>query len=292
MNTQGHTMTGLDIREDMKLNERNLVYYATCNSPIDKSGFLYKKGDRNTSYHRRWFVLKGNMLFYYEHQESKEPVGAIILEGCRVELCESSEEYAFAIRFGYSKSRAYILAADSHATMESWVKALSRANFEYIRLVVKELQQQLMEMRKGQPSSSGTTTSTDTSPSAPLPACPSAPLPALPCIQDRPVIKDNGCAPWSTSLAELPNGFTYNNGPHYKDATWLMEGDSVNQGHHQSSDQSQRVGENEHYGFNEIAEDRYSFTKLHDFFGEEIKQLRAQWTKSFHEDSTRVEDSE
>ncbi|XP_073532443.1 sesquipedalian-1 [Phyllobates terribilis] len=271
----------------MKLNERNLVYYATCNSPIDKSGFLYKKGDRNTSYHRRWFVLKGNMLFYYDHQESKEPVGAIILECCRVELCESTEEYAFAIRFGYSKSRAYILAADSHSTMESWVKALSRANFEYIRLVVKELQQQLMEMRKGQTSSSGTSTSTDIGPSAPWPA--------LPCIHDRPVLKDNGCAQWSTSSSELPNGFVYNNGPHCKDATWLLEGDSGSQVHHQSlaSDQAQQVGENEQCAFNEVAEDRYSFTKLHDFFGEEIKQLRAQWSKSFREDSTRgVEDSE
>ncbi|KAM4050548.1 sesquipedalian-1 isoform 1-T2 [Anomaloglossus baeobatrachus] len=258
----------------MKLNERNLVYYATCNSPIDKSGFLSKKGERNASYHRRWFVLKGNMLFYYEHQESREPMGVIILEGCRVELCESTEEYAFAIRFGYSKSRAYILAADSHGTMESWIKVLSRANFEYIRLVVKELQQQLMEIRKGQASTSGT--STDTSPSALRPA--------LSCIQDRPVIKDNGCAQWNTSTAELPNGFAYSNGPR-KDATWLLDGNCGNQGLPQSSDQNQQVGANEQCVLSEVTEHRYSFTKLHDFFGEEIKQLRAQWTKSFHERS-------
>lgn len=269
----------LDIRRDMKLNERNLVYYATCNSPIDKSGFLYKKGERNASYHRRWFVLKGNMLFYYDNQESREPVGAIILEGCRVELCESTEEYAFAIRFGYSKSRAYILAADSHTTMESWVKALSRANFEYIRLVVKELQQQLMEIRTGQASSSGTSASTDTSPSLRRPA--------VPYIQDRSVIKDNGCAPWNNSTADMPNGFAYINGPHSKDAIWLLDQHSGNQIQHQSLafDQSQQVGAYEPCVPNEAGEDRYSFTKLHDFFGEEIKQLRAQWTKSFHEKS-------
>ncbi|XP_044131723.1 sesquipedalian-1 [Bufo gargarizans] len=264
----------LDIRKDMKLNERNLVYYANCNSPIDKSGFLYKKGERNASYHRRWFVLKGNMLFYYDNQESREPVGVIILEGCRVELCESTEEYAFAIRFGYSKSRAYILAADSHSTMESWVKALSRANFEYIRLVVKELQQQLMEVHKGQASSSGPPAAADRSPALHRPA--------LPCSQERSVIKDNGCAPWSNSAADLPNGLTYTNGPHYKDATWLLDGNSVQ---HQSlaSEQTQQVGTSEPYDSDEAAEVRYSFAKLHDFFGEEIKQLRAQWKRSFQE---------
>ncbi|KAM3939245.1 sesquipedalian-1 [Leptodactylus fuscus] len=270
----------LDIRKDMKLNERNLVYYANCNSPIDKSGFLYKKGERNASYHRRWFVLKGNMLFYYDNQESREPVGVIILEGSRVELCESTEEYAFAIRFGYSKSRAYILAADSHSTMESWVKALSRANFEYIRLVVKELQQQLMEMRNGQASSNGTPVSADTSPSLPWPA--------LPNIQDRPVLKDNGCAQWNNSMADMPNGFACTNGPHCKDATWLLDGDSGNQVQRQSlaPDQNLQGGTNEPWVSNEVTEDRYSFTKLHDFFGKEIKELRTQWTKSFHEKST------
>ncbi|XP_066459334.1 sesquipedalian-1 [Eleutherodactylus coqui] len=268
----------LDIRKDMKLNERNLVYYANCNSPIDKSGFLYKKGERNASYHRRWFVLKGNMLFYYDNQESREPVGVIILEGCRVELCESTEEFAFAIRFGHSKSRAYILAADSHSTMESWVKALSRANFEYIRLVVKELQQQLLDMRTGQAASSGTPASTHIGPSLHSPA--------LPCLPDRSVIKDNGCAPWNNSMVDLPNGFAHTNGPHCKDVTWQVDVDSGNKVHPQTlaSDQNLQVGVNEPC-VSEVAEDRYSFTKLHDYFGEEIKGLRAQWTKSFHEKS-------
>uniref|UniRef100_A0A8C8RKT3 Sesquipedalian n=1 Tax=Pelusios castaneus TaxID=367368 RepID=A0A8C8RKT3_9SAUR len=132
----------------MKLNERSLAFYATCDSPADNSGFLFKKGERNTAYHRRWFVLKGNMLFYFEERESREPVGAIILEGCTVELCEAAEEFAFAIKFDCAKSRTYILAAESQASMESWVKSLSRASFDYLRLVVKELEKQLKEMQR------------------------------------------------------------------------------------------------------------------------------------------------
>uniref|UniRef100_A0A8C1MJS3 PH domain-containing protein n=1 Tax=Cyprinus carpio TaxID=7962 RepID=A0A8C1MJS3_CYPCA len=56
------------------------------------TGFLFKKGERNTAYHRRWFILKGNMLFYFEERESREPIGVIVLEGCTVELCESESE--------------------------------------------------------------------------------------------------------------------------------------------------------------------------------------------------------
>ncbi|XP_023804466.1 sesquipedalian-1, partial [Cyanistes caeruleus] len=133
----------------MKLNERSLAFYATCDSPADNSGFLYKRGERHTAYHRRWFVLKGNMLFYFEERDSREPVGVIVLEGCNVELCDSAEGFAFAIRFGGTKSRTYVLAAESQAAMESWVKSLSRASFDYMRLVVRELEKQLQEMGGG-----------------------------------------------------------------------------------------------------------------------------------------------
>ncbi|KAB0404745.1 hypothetical protein E2I00_006919 [Balaenoptera physalus] len=55
----------------MKLNERSLAFYATCDAPADNAGFLYKKGGRHAAYHRRWFVLRGNMLFYFEDAASR-----------------------------------------------------------------------------------------------------------------------------------------------------------------------------------------------------------------------------
>ena len=39
-------------------------------------------------FQKRWFVLKGNLLFYFESKTSKEPVGVIVLEGCVIELAE------------------------------------------------------------------------------------------------------------------------------------------------------------------------------------------------------------
>lgn len=131
----------------MKLNERSLAFYATCDAPVDHAGFLHKKSGRHAASHRRWFVLRGNMLFYFEGPGSREPLGVIVLEGCTVELVEAAEEFAFAVRFAGAPTRCYALAAESQAALEGWVKALSRASFHYLRLVVRELEQQLAAMR-------------------------------------------------------------------------------------------------------------------------------------------------
>ena len=153
-----------------------MLFRSTCDTPADNTGFLFKKGGRHAAYHRRWFVLRGNMLFYFEDAASREPVGVIILEGCTVELVEAAEEFAFAVRFAGSRARTYVLAAESQAAMEGWVKALSRASFDYLRLVVRELEQQLAAVRAG---------------GGPPPAHRPRALPS----------KENGCAVWS---AETP----------------------------------------------------------------------------------------
>ncbi|OCT83024.1 sesquipedalian-1 [Xenopus laevis] len=132
----------------MKLNERSMAHYATSDSPTDCTGYLYKRGVKHTAYQKRWFVLKGNLLFYFEEQGNREPVGVVVLEGCTIELCHSKEEHAFCVRFNGTGSRSYILAAESQEEMECWVKALSRASFDYMRLVVRELERQLELMQK------------------------------------------------------------------------------------------------------------------------------------------------
>ena len=69
----------------MKLNEKNLVAMASAsNLSVDKEGYLNKRGEVNKSFRKRWFVLKGNLLYYFEKKIDKEPVGVIIVEGCTV----------------------------------------------------------------------------------------------------------------------------------------------------------------------------------------------------------------
>lgn len=236
----------------MKLNERSVAHYATCDSPTDHAGFLRKRVERHhhhghhgTSYQRRWFVLKGNLLFYFEERESREPVGLVVLEGCTVELCEAAEEFAFAIRFDDAGAKAYVLVADGQAAMEAWVKALSRASFDYMRLVVRELEKQLEEMRWG---------------CRHAPACCKArplgmehSLPALPAV----LPKENGCAVWNNApgvdrLHDDGDGEANPRPPPLPPRRRASSGDT---------------------GTAEIS----AFCRLHERYGREVAQLRQDW---------------
>lgn len=126
----------------MKLNEKNVASFATCSSPIDKEGYLEKRGDYSKSYQRRWFVLKGNLLFYFEKKQDKEPLGLIVLESCSVQV-SSQAKYAFEISFDGDGSRVYILTADNDEDMQSWIKVISHASYEYMRSIVDELQRRV-----------------------------------------------------------------------------------------------------------------------------------------------------
>lgn len=68
----------------MKINEKNLAAFATSPTGIDKEGWLVKRGEVNKAFQKRYFVLKGNLLFYFEKRSDKEPIGVIILEGCTI----------------------------------------------------------------------------------------------------------------------------------------------------------------------------------------------------------------
>ncbi|NXR07895.1 SESQ1 protein, partial [Semnornis frantzii] len=250
----------------MKLNERSLVFYATCDSPADNTGFLYKRGERHTAYHRRWFVLKGNMLFYFEERESREPVGVIVLEGCNVELCDSAENFAFAIRFGGTKCRTYVLAAESQAAMESWVKSLSRASFDYLRLVVRELEKQLEEMRWGLASGCGGCQGPSGSwrlKSSVLEQSTER-LPALPAV----LPKENGCAVWNnTPRAHRP-----------PDASGCNECDDERSPRPPPLPPRRRASSSEVGSARASgAENLSTFCQLHEQYGREVARLRQNW---------------
>ncbi|XP_028822625.1 sesquipedalian-1-like [Denticeps clupeoides] len=129
----------------MKLHEKILSHYLSCSSPVDKLGYLYKKGEVNTSYQKRWCVLKGNLLFYKERPGDGEVLGVIVLEGCTVQLCESEENFAFSLVFSQPGLRTYKFAAEDQPGQESWIKALLRANHRYLALLVKDLQEKYQE---------------------------------------------------------------------------------------------------------------------------------------------------
>ncbi len=130
----------------MRINDKHLANFAASNSPPDKEGWLLKRGEVNKAFQKRYFSLKGNLLFYFEKKGDKEPIGVIILEGCTVELTENSDAFTFELVFQGSGSRTYILSAESQEEMEAWMKAITCANYDYMRLMVSELQRQLDEL--------------------------------------------------------------------------------------------------------------------------------------------------
>jgi hypothetical protein len=122
----------------MKINEKNLSAFATSGNQIDREGYLMKKGDGGKGFCKRWFVLKGNLLFYFEK---------IILEGSTVELAESESEEHFCFKVIFP-SKAYILSAESQGAMEQWMKSLACSSYDYVKLKAAELQRQLDELCK------------------------------------------------------------------------------------------------------------------------------------------------
>lgn len=132
----------------MKINERTLISYAvSAEKPTDKSGWLWKRGEVNKNFQKRFFVLKGNLLFYFEKNTDKEPVGVIILEGCTIELAEEeAEKFSFKIVFHGEGKRTFILGTDTPEVMEEWMKILACSSYDYMKLMVLELEQQLAEL--------------------------------------------------------------------------------------------------------------------------------------------------
>lgn len=119
------------------------MFAKTC-PRIDKRGYLYKRGVYNTQLRRRYFVLKGNLLFYYKHQVDEEPLGVIVLAGCSVDSGDRVPElglFTFIIKFEASSqpTRTFELAAESEKELFDWIQAVQYANYEMLRVVVEDL---------------------------------------------------------------------------------------------------------------------------------------------------------
>uniref|UniRef100_A0A4W5JPA0 Sesquipedalian n=1 Tax=Hucho hucho TaxID=62062 RepID=A0A4W5JPA0_9TELE len=226
----------------MKIYEKILTHYLSCTSPIDKEGYLYKTKERTSSYQRRWFVLKANLLFYQERPADRHLLGAIVLEGCAVQRCESQEGlFVFSMVFRGSGLKS----------SESWVKALLTASHCYLSLLVRELGKQY----EGE-------------------------LNAKLALLNP--INEPLTGPGSMSLTQ---SMTYLNSC---SSSFLMPGQVRREGgSHSASNVLQAppiptppYGEWPQVDFDPLED----FTKLHDYYGEEVKQLRADWLRRQEEE--------
>ncbi|XP_030631735.1 sesquipedalian-1-like [Chanos chanos] len=260
----------------MKLHRKILNYYLSCSSPVDKEGYLCKKGELNTSYQKRWFVLKGNLLFYQDRPGDKEAIGVIVLEDCSVQLCESDEQFAFSVVFSEPGQRTYKFAAEDQSSQEGWIKALSFAHHSCLALLLKDLQEQYVDASKA--------AGTD-------PVSPSEVAEKMAQSQrstfstgsvfytqnSGPGVKETG-GPTSNQLLQVPpaSGKTAN-----KKSPKLWSKRSTHSA--PINGPSPPMGE--------WLEPMEEFDQLHEHFGKEVKELIADWLKRHQEEKVVPEDN-
>ncbi|XP_058037896.1 sesquipedalian-1-like isoform X2 [Ahaetulla prasina] len=136
----------------IKLHIASILTSSHLDQPPDRQGILYKKNNRTASYQRCWCELRGNLLIFREQPGDRAPSQLIVLEGCTVELQEStSEPHTFKICYPDDlPDQSYKMAAEDQETMEDWVRALSTAGFEYLRALVTELESQFHRLKSQQ----------------------------------------------------------------------------------------------------------------------------------------------
>eukprot|EP00794_Sanderia_malayensis_P014060 gene14060-15525_t len=131
------------------INEKFLTAYASSIVGVEKEGYLNKKGNLNRCYQRRWFVLKGNLLFYFEKQGDRQPIGVIILEDSNVCVCDS-DRFSFTISFFGSNTRVYVLCAFNEDELVSWIKNIANAPYNYTHMIMTELEKKLIRLKENE----------------------------------------------------------------------------------------------------------------------------------------------
>ncbi|XP_013920561.1 PREDICTED: sesquipedalian-1-like [Thamnophis sirtalis] len=135
-----------------KLHIASILTSSRLEQPPDWQGVLFKKNNRTASYQHCWCELRGNLLICREQPGDRGPCHLIVLEGCRVELQEStSEPHTFKICYPDDlPDQSYKMAAEDQETMENWMRVLSMAGFENLRALVTELESQFHQLKSQQ----------------------------------------------------------------------------------------------------------------------------------------------
>nr|XP_022318828.1 rho GTPase-activating protein 24-like isoform X1 [Crassostrea virginica] len=114
---------------------------------IIRSGWLKKQGGMVRTWHRRWFCLNNDFLFYFAKEDDSRPLGCIFLPGNRVSevpfnpdepekcLLEISADVSLMDEPGKGQSRVtsnhetYLLWASSDEERQKWIKDIRRVMY-------------------------------------------------------------------------------------------------------------------------------------------------------------------
>ncbi|KAH3745924.1 hypothetical protein Pelo_12666 [Pelomyxa schiedti] len=89
---------------------------------VIKNGWMSKEGGALRTVQRRWFVLSSSGLAYFKTEKMGHPQGLISLREGVSCFVNTSRSHTFVV---HTKTRDYVLIADSQATMNEWMSAIS-----------------------------------------------------------------------------------------------------------------------------------------------------------------------
>ncbi|CAG07733.1 unnamed protein product [Tetraodon nigroviridis] len=106
----------------MRFNEKELV--SLSRQPSEKAAELGMRGPKKGDVLKKRLVkLVVNFLFYFRTDE-EEPIGALLLEQCRV---EKEDSRSFSVVFLDEAERKYLFECDSEEQCAEWVDAIVKA---------------------------------------------------------------------------------------------------------------------------------------------------------------------
>jgi len=91
----------------------------------NKEGYLTKCGGSIKTWKKRWFVLKGDTLFYFKTPKDTDLTGSINLEidsECKEDNRQEKGKYYFTIS---TSKRVFVIYSDKEQTSKEWVKAIN-----------------------------------------------------------------------------------------------------------------------------------------------------------------------
>jgi hypothetical protein len=117
-----------------QVHEEKAGRFSTANTQSDAvqlSGWLHKKGKTRTNWTKRWFVLSGSTLRYYQDSSMSKEKGTINLTSRKVQKAqEKQSKYPFAFEITEladgSSDRTYIVYAKSEGEMNDWMTMIAK----------------------------------------------------------------------------------------------------------------------------------------------------------------------
>ncbi|XP_065884810.1 inositol polyphosphate-4-phosphatase type I A-like [Dysidea avara] len=138
----------------MKFNVSELAAYCSSRKgKADKEGTLWLKErsdglfSRKASFHKRWFRLLGNLLFYLaSDDECSSVAGVIVLERSTIENdTDSGNKYGFVIAFDDCMPQ-YTLYANTAREADEWITVLQQATYQHMLSTLAELRGRLLQI--------------------------------------------------------------------------------------------------------------------------------------------------